>query len=50
MSSKRLTFIKSWTEELKVLLLLVFLGILGSAWLLYDFAKLVLLEIRVLIP
>ena len=50
MPSKRRTFIKSRVEELKILHLFIFLGILGSAWLLDDFAKLVLLEIRMLIP
>jgi hypothetical protein len=50
MSSKRRTFIKSRAEELKILLLFVFLGLLGSGWFLYDFAKLVLLEIRDFIP
>jgi hypothetical protein len=50
MPSKRDTFIKSRATEETIFRLLMFLGVLGGAWIIYHLAKLALLEINLFIP
>jgi hypothetical protein len=50
MPSNLRTFVKTRTADLKVLHIFVFLGIVASAWLIHDLAKLAMLEIPMLVP
>jgi hypothetical protein len=50
MSSNLRTFVKTRTTETKVLHILVFLGILGSIWLIHHLGQLTTFEIHGLIP
>ena len=49
MSSNHRTFVKTRAVEIKLLYILVFLGLLGSAWLLRVVAQLAFLELHRLV-